>query len=282
MRNHYTFIALLCIILIAGCVRLQPEPTEAPEITAPEPVVEEVVEEEKAEEAPPQVPEPEIAPVEEPVQEQIETPPEVSIITAPLSVPAGERVSVMWKVITSTSKSIPHTAVHYGPIAIPTVSPEIHPNDLAYTGFTPNYASGEFFVPDTFSASFTAPEEPGTLYFRTHAIVDGKNYYSDERSLEVTAAEIEPSTFRIEADDRGFYPNSISVNKGDEVEITFVVRTSNVYFGGLDFRSNLFRSPKVTPGNQWKTTFTADETFSIKSYWPASNKLKSTMTVNVE
>jgi len=88
--------------------------------------------------------------------------------------------------------------------------------------------------------------------------------------------------FTIEADDSGLYPSSIEINKGDRVKITFVVRSQGTYSGGLDFRSDIWGDTgKVKPGESTTVEFTADETFQFKSYWPASNKLKATGTVEV-
>ena len=88
--------------------------------------------------------------------------------------------------------------------------------------------------------------------------------------------------FTIEADDSGLYPSSIEVNKGDTVKITFEVRSQGTYFGGLDFRSDVWGDTgKVSKGESTIVEFIAEETFQFKSYWPASNRLKATGTVTV-
>ena len=87
----------------------------------------------------------------------------------------------------------------------------------------------------------------------------------------------------LEADDNGFYPSSeIRVKKGTKVKLTFTVRTTNVYFGGLDFRSSKFRTASVAPGQSTTVEFTADESFGFSSYWPASSRLKARGNVVVE
>jgi len=87
--------------------------------------------------------------------------------------------------------------------------------------------------------------------------------------------------FTIEGDDVGLYPDTITVNNGDQVKITFKVRQDKVYYGGLDFRSDYFNTGKVLPNGIKVVEFTADQTFEFKSYWPSSNRLKATGTVNV-
>jgi len=102
---------------------------------------------------------------------------------------------------------------------------------------------------------------------------------SENNLQEQTNSEVKE--FTIEGDDLGLYPETITVNKNDKVKITFKVRNENVYYGGLDFRSEFFDTGKVLPGSIKTVEFTAQETFSYKSYWPSSNKLKATGTINV-
>ncbi len=84
-------------------------------------------------------------------------------------------------------------------------------------------------------------------------------------------------SFTIEADDMGFYPaNSITVNKDDNVQITFQVRPAGVYYGGLDFKAPpYFVTQRVAPGNSISVNFTADKNFTFSSYWPASGVKKA-------
>lgn len=86
----------------------------------------------------------------------------------------------------------------------------------------------------------------------------------------------------VEADDRGLYPETITVPKGATVRLTFKVRSSGVYYGGLDFKSNKFITPAIPPGGSNSVTFTADETFTYSSYWPRSGVKKAEGTVVVE
>ena len=89
--------------------------------------------------------------------------------------------------------------------------------------------------------------------------------------------------FVIEGDDRGLYPNSIEVNEGETVLITFKVRGEGTYFGGLDFRSDLWGDTgKVPPGEETEVTFLAKESMPFESYWPASNTLKATGEIIVK
>jgi hypothetical protein len=79
----------------------------------------------------------------------------------------------------------------------------------------------------------------------------------------------------VEADDSGLYPAAVTVPKGAIVNLTFKVRSTNVYYGGLEFRSNVFITPRIPPGGSNDVTFTARETFTYTSYWPATNVRKA-------
>ena len=105
-----------------------------------------------------------------------------------------------------------------------------------------------------------------------------------------TAAEPTPTTvapglveLKVEADDSGFYPsNIITVAKGSKVKLHFLVRSTGVYFGGLDFRSDKFKTETVKPGGTASVEFSADESFNITSYWPVSNTSKAALRIEVK
>jgi plastocyanin len=87
---------------------------------------------------------------------------------------------------------------------------------------------------------------------------------------------------KVEADDYGFYPSFIEVNKGSTVILTFVVRDKNVYYGGLDFRSDKFKIDPVKPGQTTTVKFIADQDFVVSSYWPLSNAKKADFKIIVK
>lgn len=87
---------------------------------------------------------------------------------------------------------------------------------------------------------------------------------------------------KVEADDYGFYPSKIEVSKNSKVSLTFVVRQSNVYYGGLDFRSEKFKTEPVKPGNMTKVEFITDKSFVVSSYWPLSDVKKADLSIVVK
>jgi len=81
--------------------------------------------------------------------------------------------------------------------------------------------------------------------------------------------------FTITADDSSASPEEINVTAGNIVEITFSVAGSNVYDGGLDFRSSVVNSGTIHTAESKTISFKADKSFSFTPYWPASNIAKS-------
>ncbi len=89
--------------------------------------------------------------------------------------------------------------------------------------------------------------------------------------------------FSFEADDYGFYPTAtLSVSKGATVILHFLVRETSVYYGGLDFRSQKFKTPSVKPGGSTTVEFTAEDAFTIISYWPLSGARKAELKVAIQ
>ncbi len=234
--------------------------------------------------------------------EEMETPITITVTDAPSDAIVDETFSITWR-IESETKTIPHTAVHYDYSShAGSFGTDVTPGASGYTELTPDFAQGSFDIPNTFTVSITPTrsDESGMLYFRTHAIIDGMQYWTDERSIPLTEREViseeqeemqaQVTSFTIYADDKGFYNingdkiTEINVNNGENVKIKFNVWQVGVYYGGLDFRSpeSVWGDTKrVLPGASTTVEFTASETFEVKSYWPASNRLKAVMKVIV-
>jgi len=69
-------------------------------------------------------------------------------------------------------------------------------------------------------------------------------------------------------------PTTITVSKGDVVQITFQAQASGTYHGGLDFRSSVINTGTISPGSSKTITFTAADSFAFTPYWPATNIAK--------
>jgi len=81
--------------------------------------------------------------------------------------------------------------------------------------------------------------------------------------------------FRIEGDDYILAPDNVTAKKGGNVTIEFYVRTSGVYYGGLQFNSSYFDTGAMKKGESKNVSFVADRNFTFTSYWPASKVRKA-------
>jgi len=86
--------------------------------------------------------------------------------------------------------------------------------------------------------------------------------------------ESEELSFRIEADDNGAQPDEINVPRGSFVVLTFFVKTENVRFGGLDFKTPNFSTGTIKPGEEGVISFSADEDTEFQAFWPGSDTVK--------
>ncbi len=226
----------------------------------------------------------------------------VILLNYPGSAAQGQEYDVSWRVLSSEPMGIEHTAVHYGYVSVPGVlGTDVLPANSGYALLTAPQSGA---IPNSFSDKIIA-EQAGTLYLRPHAIIDGRNYWGNEAAItanpvetkglkiedlevadsgangeskidEVSIAAVEAKEFTIEADDDGLYPSeTINVNKGDKVSIIFKVRKTGVYYGGLDFKSSVFNTGAVLPGQSTTVEFTAEDTFTFTSYWPKKNVKKA-------
>ncbi len=111
------------------------------------------------------------------------------------------------------------------------------------------------------------------------SILSTFKFQADQAASPVTTTTLTPpsavQTFSITADDSGASLQEITVPKGTIVEITFSIATSNVYYGGLDFRSSVVNSGTILTGQSKTISFTANQSFLFTPYWPASNVAKN-------
>ncbi len=209
---------------------------------------------------------------EEPLNVQIKT------VSSPDKVELGQTFNITWRIESNKNLSIPHTAIHYGASSVP------YTQSAADYRFASKVLSGT--IPALFTTEF-AIETYGTIYFRAHAIIDGKDYWSDEKLLIVNAPKAQEATpqikqFVIETDDDAFYPaGPITVKKGERVYIDFIARKENIYYGGIQVKSKYFDTGKINKGEKASVDFVAFDSFTITSYWPASGVRKADLNVIV-
>ncbi|HEY8998708.1 MAG TPA: hypothetical protein VIM53_00100 [Candidatus Saccharimonadales bacterium] len=106
---------------------------------------------------------------------------------------------------------------------------------------------------------------------------------SSSNSSTLSSTSMTPS-FMINANDSGADHESVTVKKGANVSIMFMVETSGTYHGGLEFISTdpAIDSGPIATGGSKTVTFTATKSFSFQPYWYASQVKKDYLiTVNV-
>ena len=134
----------------------------------------------------------EIAP-EEPIVEKVKVVPTISLVSVPTSVKENEPLAVSWNLESKGPLTAVHTAIHYDSTSHPGIfTTEVGPQDSGYNILTKEYASGEFLVPSEFSTQISIPKGISNMYLRAHAIIDGKNYWTDETTVNVEKVVIKP------------------------------------------------------------------------------------------
>lgn len=109
----------------------------------------------------------------------------ISFVDIPSTVKPSSKFVVKWGVDSNQQKNITHTAVHYGNKSVQgDLSTDVTPSNSGYPDLTPEYVSGVNKIPNEFNTAMVL-ENKGTIYARAHVIVDGKNYWSDEKSIKV-------------------------------------------------------------------------------------------------
>ena len=159
---YIAFIAIVSSLIISGCVSQQPEGTPAPTVV------------------------PTTIPTATPVPTQ-QPGTSVEVLNAPATAVTGKSFDVIWRVNSPSEKTIPHTAIHYGPQS------QAEPLTLASYPSLTTAQNGT--IPANFSAKIII-NTTGTIYFRAHAIVDGVQYWSPERTITVSGSPTVTTTGR--------------------------------------------------------------------------------------
>ena len=96
----------------------------------------------------------------------------------------NQSLQVTWNIKSPVMKIL-HTAVHYDYTSHPgTLGKDVTPEQAGYPMLTTEFAAGNFTVPRTFQAQIL-PDKEGTLYLRAHALINGRNYWTEERKAEI-------------------------------------------------------------------------------------------------
>ncbi len=103
----------------------------------------------------------------------------------PEKVHSGEYFTVVWKVDATPPFTITSTNLFYGPE--PTAKEygaDTTKDETDYESMDKTFTQGSFDVPRTFTTKIQAPES-GFMYVKAHAYAGGKNYWTEEKELEI-------------------------------------------------------------------------------------------------
>lgn len=108
----------------------------------------------------------------------------VSLVDAPKQIDTGGTATFTWRV-DGPPASINHTSVHMGLESNPgELAKDIKPGDTKYTEMVSDFANGDYNVPLQFIGNIKMLKE-GKYFFRVHALIKDKNYWSDEFTFDV-------------------------------------------------------------------------------------------------
>lgn len=108
----------------------------------------------------------------------------VTLVDAPAESVATQTTTFTWR-IDGPSIVINHTSVHLGLVSNPgELGKDVKPGDTKYTDFVRDFANGTYNIPLQFIGNIKI-DQPGKYYFRVHALIKDKNYWTDEYTLDV-------------------------------------------------------------------------------------------------
>lgn len=91
-----------------------------------------------------------------------------------------------WRLVGDNIRAT-HTAIHYGYESKPGVfNLETTPLEAGYPSLTSEFSSGDCPLSQEFTLTILPPKA-GPLYFRAHAIIDGRKYWTDENVVAIEA-----------------------------------------------------------------------------------------------
>lgn len=214
-------------------------------------------------------------------EKQVSTPSSqvtIKLLNLPNTVIAGKDFTLQWRVETPEPQTISHTAIHWDTVAHPgKLDNTITPAQAGYLNFTPEFASGTFSLPREFTATLTTPLSGKKIYLRAHAIIKGKNFWTNEEEIAIqpsspatnnTNSNTQPTSvnppsapaspvkeFNITARQWAFDPATITVKQGDTVKL--VIKSIDVTHGIALPAFDISR--RLEPGKTVTIEFTADQ-----------------------
>lgn len=96
----------------------------------------------------------------------------------------GDTISFTWK-IDGPKNTIKTTTVYYGTTSTPgKLGKDILPLQTKYSEYLKEFINGVYEIPLVFVGN-NVVDKPGTYYARAYAVIDDKNYWSEEKTFSV-------------------------------------------------------------------------------------------------
>lgn len=109
---------------------------------------------------------------------------DIALIDAPRELTEGDTATFTWYV-NGPSKTIHTTTIYYGTTSAPGAFGDyITPEDAHYMYELKDFLQGNYGIPLRFIGSTNFPT-PGTYFYRAYALIDGRHYWSQERTFVV-------------------------------------------------------------------------------------------------
>ena len=108
----------------------------------------------------------------------------LTLIDAPKEIVSNSNATFTWR-IDGPATVINHTSIHLGTISQPgELGSDVKPENTSYKLQVMDFANGNFNIPLQFVGNIVL-DTPGTYFYRVHATIKNKEYWSEEYSLDV-------------------------------------------------------------------------------------------------
>lgn len=108
----------------------------------------------------------------------------ISFIDSPKEVTEGGQATFTWT-IDGPPKTIHKSVVYFGTVDTDGIlTKDIAPAETKYTDSVKDFIAGDYVIPMRFVGNATIAK-PGKYYVRVYALIDGDNYWSEERNFTV-------------------------------------------------------------------------------------------------
>ncbi len=204
----------------------------------------------------------------------------ISLVTIPELAKTNDSVNIGWSVDSTENIMADSTRVYYDVVSHQDgFNTDMTPSKANYL-FATMDSSKILDMPNQFMTNLKVPDSAKTIYLRAYATIDGKNYWSGEKSFDAVPAVFVTSSgsdavakkFIIDLTSAGMNKENILVNQGDKVVITFTAGRSGIPSEGYEVKSQIWGTTGPIYAGQSKVVeFVASQTAFYQLYRTDSN-----------